>query len=77
MKNSDGYKCIERLKNSKLDFYLVHCNFKTLPMLRIKNVSFSCKKTIKSSWDSACLPVLTQCEYLFCASTNHQIPFQV
>ena len=47
MKNSDGYKCIERLKNSKLDFYLVHCNFKTLPMLRIKNVSFSCKKQLR------------------------------
>ena len=47
MKNSDGYKCIGRLKNSKIDFYLVHCNFKTLPMLKIKNVSFVCKKQLR------------------------------
>ena len=47
MKNSDGYKYIGRLKNSKIDFYLAHCNFKSLPTLRIKNVSFLCKKQLR------------------------------
>ena len=75
MKNSDGYKCIGRLKNSKIDFYLVHCNFKSLPTLRIKNVSFLCKKQL-SSWNSVMQSVI-QSKYLFCASANHQISFQV